>query len=189
MRAKDNNITSCVVNENTKIIYEQAFIDCYSLQNITFGKSVVSIAWSAFQTYGAALENIYYLGEITDWLKIEGLGGIMSKGKSSKNLYVNGQMLTDVVIPDTITSIPSYAFYGTTIESVIIGDSVTSIREYAFYNCQELTNITFSSTSEWIVYKFGSQGATGISPGILENFDIIKDFLISTYSSYWWSRS
>lgn len=188
MRAKDNNITSCVVNENTKIIYEQAFIDCYSLQNITFGKSVVSIAWSAFQTYGAALENIYYLGEITDWFEIEGLGGLMSKGKSSKNLYVNGQMLTDVVIPDTITSIPSYAFYGTTIESVIIGDSVTSIREYAFYNCQELTNITFSSTSEWFVYKFGSQGATGISPGILENFDIIKDFLISTYSSYWWSR-
>ena len=46
------------------------------------------------------------------------------------------------IIPDNITSIKEYAFYGcTSLKEIIIPESVTSIREYAFDNCTSLKSI------------------------------------------------
>ena len=51
--------------------------------------------------------------------------------------------LTNMTIPDSVTSIGSYAFYGcTSLTSVTIPDSVTSIGNSAFYGCTSLINIT-----------------------------------------------
>ena len=49
------------------------------------------------------------------------------------DLYIDGQLVTDLVIPDSVTEINAYAFYGCTgLTSVVIPDSVTSIGSYAF---------------------------------------------------------
>lgn len=57
--------------------------------------------------------------------------------------------LTSVTIPDSVTSIESFAFNGCTgLTSVTIPDSVTSIGSYAFYYCTGLTSITFNGTIE-----------------------------------------
>jgi uncharacterized protein (DUF433 family) len=55
--------------------------------------------------------------------------------------------LTSVIIPDSVTSIGRYAFQQCTkLTSVIIPDSVTSIGEAAFYRCTSLTGITIPSS-------------------------------------------
>ena len=51
--------------------------------------------------------------------------------------------LTSIVIPDSVTSIGSLAFYNcTSLTSVTISDNVTSIGSSAFYNCTGLTDVT-----------------------------------------------
>lgn len=185
MKAKDVNIANCIVNEKTKFICEGAFSSCVFLESITFGKSIATIDLNL--GYMGDIKNIYFLGELADWLSIDGLSGIM-EDSSSKNLYINGQILTDVVISDTITSIPSHAFYGTTIKNLTIGDSVTRISQYAFHNCNSLEHITFNSLGEWVVSSVYANGATIISSYILEDLDTIKYFLTSKYSSYSWTR-
>lgn len=51
----------------------------------------------------------------------------------AKHLYVDGQEITDLVIPGSITSIRSCAFYGCTgITSVTIPNSVTDLESCAF---------------------------------------------------------
>ncbi|MBQ7124795.1 MAG: leucine-rich repeat domain-containing protein, partial [Clostridia bacterium] len=48
--------------------------------------------------------------------------------------------LKSIVIPDSVTSIGHSAFYGcTSLESIVIPDSVTSIGYHAFYGCSKLT--------------------------------------------------
>ena len=49
---------------------------------------------------------------------------------------------TDVVIPNTYTSIGDSAFEGRGLTSVTIPDSVTIIGNYAFQNCSGLTSVT-----------------------------------------------
>lgn len=64
----------------------------------------------------------------------------------------------DLVIPSSITSIGSYAFYQCKIESLTIGGNVESIEDYAFYACSELTGELFIPSS---VTSIGN-GAFGI---------------------------
>ena len=79
--------------------------------------------------------------------------------------------LTSVVIGDSVTSIGDYAFtHCTSLTSVVIGDSVTSIGDYAFYNCTSLTSITIpdsvTSIGDWAFYKCTSLTSITIPDGV-----------------------
>ena len=55
--------------------------------------------------------------------------------------------LASVTIPDSVTSIGSYAFSGcTSLTDITIPDSVTEIWYNAFYNCSSLANITIPNS-------------------------------------------
>ena len=55
--------------------------------------------------------------------------------------------LTNIVIPDSVTSIGSYAFSGcSNLTSVVIPDSVTTIGSYAFEDCSSLTSVTIGNS-------------------------------------------
>ena len=71
--------------------------------------------------------------------------------------------LTSIAIPDSVTSIGNYVFSGCTgLTSVTIPDSVTSIGEYTFKGCTSLTSITIPNS----VTSIGSCafiGCTGLT--------------------------
>ena len=60
----------------------------------------------------------------------------------AKNLYLNGNLVTELKIPTEITEVKAYSFAGFGGTSITIPNSVTSIGEYAFYSCTSLTSIT-----------------------------------------------
>ena len=66
------------------------------------------------------------------------------------NLYLNGELVDELVIPEGVTEIPSYAFYGSSISSVSIPDSVTEIGYYAFANCKKLSSISLPDNHTYI---------------------------------------
>ncbi len=133
--------TSITIPNGVTAIPSYAFSGCTWLTSVTIGKGVTSIDKGAFLEC-RNLQDIY-ITEIGAWCNISGLDNLMEYGSSKKNLYINNELVTSIIIPDGVTAIPSYAFYKcSSLTSVTIPNSVTSIGNYAFYNCTGLTSIT-----------------------------------------------
>ncbi len=105
------------------------------ITGITMPGSVTLIEYGAFFEC-TALTKANYLGTVGQWCGIEFASPDTNPLYYSKKLYINGNLVTELVIPDTVTKINSYAFYNcTSIIGVSIPDSVTSIGEFAFLGC------------------------------------------------------
>ena len=89
------------------------------------------------------------------------------KGKAVTEVGSFGsEILKEITIPNSVTSIDSYAFYRcTALTSVTIGDSVTSIGDSAFSNCSALTSVTIpdSVTSIGRNVFYGCEALTSVA--------------------------
>ena len=70
------------------------------------------------------------------------------QGATSIGAYAfRGSGLASIAMPDSVTIIDEYAFYGcSSLNSVTISNSVTNIKKYAFYGCSYLKSITIPSS-------------------------------------------
>ena len=125
-------------------IGKEAFYYCTSLTSITLPISVTEIGKNTF-LYCPQLENVYYEGSIEDWCHITFGNGTSNPMYYAKHFYMlNGkneyEEVTSIEIPDTITRINDYQFYGfNNVTSITISSNVIEIGENAFQDCSSLT--------------------------------------------------
>ena len=190
IRAKDESISSCSINNATKFIHSNAFSGCFSLTSIEIPDSVTSIGEYAFSKC-SSLTSI----AIPD--SVSSIGYEAFRGCSSLTSIVipdsvttigdyafsGCSSLTSVVIPDGVTSIGSYAFYYcTSLTSIEIPDSVTSIGGWAFCDCYSLTSIVFDNPNGWYI------NGTAVSAEELANPETAATYLRYPYDYLIWTR-
>ena len=131
-----------------------AFGYCSSLTSVTIGNGLTDIGWSAFRGC-SSLESVY-ITDLTAWYNIDFDGEESNPLYNGADLYLNGSLVTNLVIPDGMTSIGSYTFRGcSSLESVTIPDSVTSIGEGAFSGCDNL-EITINTDDKYLYSEDGT---------------------------------
>ncbi len=148
------SLTSVTIPDSVTTIGDLAFAYCDSLTSVTIPDSVTTIGDLAFYNCNS-IEKVY-ITSLESWMNISFLNAGSSPLCYGADLYLNGELLTELIIPDSITTINSYWFRGcTSITSVTIPDSVTTIGEYAFDYCDSLTSVTIPDSVTTIgVYAF-----------------------------------
>ena len=110
------------------------------------------------------------------WCAIDFANGSANPLSYAHNLYLNGELVIDLVIPDGVTSIGRNAFYSyDSLTSITIPDSVTSIGEEAFYGCTGLTSVIFENPNGW------SMGGEAIPAADLVDPATAAKYLRDTY--------
>ena len=140
-----NGLTSIEIPNSVKSIGEYAFDYCSNLTSVVIGNSIKSIGKDAF---GECPEiTTVYISDIAAWCNIDFSSYYSNPLYYAKNLYLNGDIVTDLVIPNNVTEIKDYAFYNChTLTSVVIPNSVTSIGKYAFWDCSGLTSVVIGNS-------------------------------------------
>jgi hypothetical protein len=149
------NLVSVTFADTVTSIGSSAFSGCKSLTSVTFPESMTSISSTAFALCKSLTEvnipsSVTYIGSLafsnTPWLTAE--------AEKSHFVIVNGMLLfasdtKEAVIPDSVITIVSNAFWGhTLLEKLYIPNTVSTIEHNAFANCSSLTSVTIPASMD-----------------------------------------
>lgn len=135
------------INADGSVYTVTGISDCafaYSnLYSVTIPMSVTYIDSGAFS--GCSLESVN-ISDLSAWCRIDFFHGDSNPLRYG-NLYLNGELITDLTIPDDITEIKSYAFYSyDELASVTIPNSVTRIGTSAFMFCDGIASVSIGNS-------------------------------------------
>ena len=138
-----DNLKSITIPNSVNTIEMCAFEDCESLTSVTLPSSITTISVAAFYKS----DNVQALNITAESLENYCKSTILHElvwvlQTAERHIIINGKEITDVVVPESITTInPSTFFLCTSVTSVKLGNNVTSIGLNAFALCSSLTSI------------------------------------------------
>lgn len=186
-------LQSIVIPNGITRIEANTFDRCYKLENVIIPNTVTSIGMEAF-SHCEALNNIYipssvtkmerrafkwcgissvHITDIAAWCAISFENDDSNPLDGAKHLFIGDDEITDLVIPEGVTSISEFAFHcayglksvsfsntvtsigadafrGTNIENLTLENNIESIGDRAFYLCSYLTNIALPESVTYL---------------------------------------
>ena len=188
-----SNLKEVIIPNTVEIISEEAFRECSALTSVTIPESVTNIGSEAFRscigmTSVTIPGNMKIIGSNafsgcsgltkSEFASLESLcniifvNGVANPLYYSKHLYIKGQEITDLIIPNSVTNLLDYTFNGCAgLISVIIPNSVIKIGNNTFDGCEGLTSVTFGNSMKSIGYGAFS-GCMGITTVICPTIEV-----------------
>lgn len=141
------NLTSIVIPATVTTIENGAFIGCDQLETVTFesGSQLEVLENGAFgiDEEHNSLQDVYFGGTLENWCNVKFSYG-SSPMIAAEHFYLPSgegwEELTEIVIPESVTEVPSYAFGGfDNVTSITVHENVTKIGTDTFEKCKAET--------------------------------------------------
>lgn len=136
---RSDNLETVYLNEQTKVVTGNF---SKSLGYIRIEKNVKYFSDEVFyNTSATEFESVDYNGTIEDWCEISFASQYSNPLSRARRFYINNRLVEKIVIPETVTKIGDYQFYGVRnyhqitrnyLIDVVIPKSVKYIGQYAF---------------------------------------------------------
>ena len=140
---KYNHSKSVKLPETVTTIEEEAF-ERSSISEITLPASLTTLKQENFGVFSFATDLTKF--SINGDSKTFSVVDNILYNKDATTIVAVPAGLTEVAIPETVTTIGEYAFCGTNIEKVEIPNGVISVEKAAFYNATNLSEMSLPST-------------------------------------------
>ncbi len=145
----DDKSGNLVIKDGLKKIGSYAFNNCLNLNSIEIPDSIVSIGDDAF----AGCENlkkVNYIGDIGKWCETFMYSRYSNPLNYSHELRINGNVITEVNVPDGVVSICNYAFVSCdNIKKVSLPSSILLIGDGILFDAAPETIIFKGSDEDW----------------------------------------
>lgn len=137
------NVKGIYLSENLEEIGSNAFKGCQNISYISIPKSIKKIGSSFLDKNDLEIK---YMGKIEDWLNISFESETANPSYYAKELYINDEKVTSIIIPNTINNL--------------------EIGQYQFVNFKDLTKVEIPSNVS-IIGKGAFAGCVNIEEMIL----------------------
>lgn len=143
---RENQLKSLVLPEGVTEVGKEAFYGCAALEEVTVPATLKKVDTGAFNN-GQRKRKVY-ISDLTAWCKADFVSGSSPIGNEGY-IYLNGQLVTELVIPEGIEILKSGVFaYCLNEMTVTLPQSLTRIESSAFpwLNCKTLyipENVTY----------------------------------------------
>ena len=158
-------LTDIIIPENVSIIEDYAFYGCKGLTTISFPSTLVKMH-NVFDNC-PNLESVY-IKDLAAWCKLNVWQRRCSPLNYANHLYVNGEELTDLVVPSEVTTVGDIFWGFKGLKTVVIPESVKEIAAAAFANCENLAKVSIANTVTKIDY-YAFRGCTALKEIVIPN--------------------
>lgn len=157
-----NGLKEVKIPDSVTYIGNSAFKDCKGLQLLTVGNSVTEVYADAFE--GCDALSMVDVSDLTNWCFIDFEDAESNPLSNGGNVYENGISMNSLVLPNTVSGIKQFAFYGSNISEVSIPATTDFIGIDAFDKCESLKSVNYEGEiSDWCEITFESVYANPIS--------------------------
>ena len=157
-------------------IKKYAFYNCQSIKSVEIGNSVTSIGSSAFSNCSGLTSVIWNAKNYEDF-----------SSYSSSPFYNIRSNITSFTFSNEVEHIPAYLCYGMSkLTEMTIPNSVTSIGYYAFNKCSGLTKVNYLGTvDKWVGFDWNNANSnpTYYAEDLYINNELLADVKITTADS------
>ena len=148
-----NKLTYDGKNYTVTEIDDYAFSGCSKITSISIPNSVWNIGFCAFSGCEGLKE--IHISDLAAWCELSFYDLLDYVGDSpfhyATELYLNGKLVTDIVVPENATYIGAHTFEGyEKLKSVVLHNGIEAIYKSAFYGCSNLTSVTFEGDVRYI---------------------------------------
>lgn len=151
-------ISKVIIQESATFIDGEAFNNCYGITDVIWNAVNCNSAipeHAVRVTIGEDVEKIpllpssckeVHIKNFAKWCSYDFDTASFRALSNVENVFVDGEVVTDIIVPQDISHIGNYAFCGyKKLKSIIMSDGVKSIGESAFYGCENLESVSYNN--------------------------------------------